>query len=235
MTTSTQTFAARLRMLKPAQISQIKAVLFLICLVPLGLLIARFFNDALGANPIETITHFTGDWTLRFLLITLAVTPLRKLTQWHWLVRLRRMLGLYAFFYAVLHFLTYLVLDQFFDWQAIVLDVLKRPYITVGFSAFVLLIPLAATSTNKMIKRLGGKRWQALHRSVYAIAIFGVAHYWWLVKSDLTEPIIYGTLLALLLGLRAKWRNDERKKQLAGGYAPKPPTMTGRIIPIQPE
>jgi len=239
MSTTTTAAPRRPKGPTPAQISTLKAILFIVCLVPLGLLVSRFFNDALGANPIETITHATGDWTLRFLLITLAVTPLRKLTGWHWLIRLRRMLGLYAFFYASLHFLTYVVLDQFFDGWAIVLDVLKRPYITVGFAAFVLLIPLAATSTNGMIKRLGGRRWQALHRSVYAIAIFGVIHYWWLVKSNLTEPILYALILAGLLGIRAKWRNDERQQQLAGKYATKPPAgaprISGRIIPIHPK
>nr|WP_173768638.1 protein-methionine-sulfoxide reductase heme-binding subunit MsrQ [Nitrogeniibacter mangrovi] len=225
-------------MLSPTHIRIVKSVLFIVCLVPLSLLVARFFHDDLGANPIETITHATGDWTLRFLLITLAVTPLRRLTGWHWLIRLRRMLGLYAFFYATLHFLTYVVLDQFFDGWAIVLDVLKRPYITVGFAAFVLLIPLAVTSTNRMIKRLGGKRWQALHRSVYAIAILGVVHYWWLVKADLTEPILYGLILAGLLGVRAHWRNEERKRQLGGAYAtraPGGPKIDGRIIPIHPK
>jgi sulfoxide reductase heme-binding subunit YedZ len=222
----------------PAQIRTIKIVVFVLCLLPAGLLLQRFLTDALGANPIETLTHATGDWTLRLLLITLAVTPLRRLTGWHWLVRLRRMLGLYAFFYASLHFLTYVVLDQFFDGWAIVLDVLKRPYITVGFAAFMLLIPLAVTSTNAMVRRLGGRRWQALHRSVYAIALFGVVHYWWLVKSDLTEPILYALILAALLGVRAWWRNQERKQQLAGKYGMNGPggvKLNSRIIPIQPK
>lgn len=230
--------AAGLRMLKPVHISAIKAVLFVLCLVPAAALTWRFFDEALGANPIEAITHATGEWTLRFLLITLAVTPLRRLTGWHWLIRLRRMLGLYAFFYALLHFLTYVVLDQFFDGWAIVLDVLKRPYITVGFAAFVLLIPLAVTSTNRMIKRLGGRRWQALHRSVYAIAILGVVHYWWLVKADIAGPLIYALILAALLGARAWWRNEERKAQLAGKYGTDGPAgvkLNSRIIPIQPK
>ena len=218
-----------LRSLSAHQISSLKALLFLLCLIPAGLLVQGFFDDTLGANPIEAITHATGEWTLRFLLITLAVTPLRKLTHWHWLVRLRRMLGLYAFFYAALHFSTYIVLDQFFDWSAIVLDVLKRPYITVGFSAFVLLIPLAVTSTHAMVRRLGGRRWQALHRSVYGIAILGVVHYWWLVKSDLTGPLIYSAILAALLGVRAWWRNQERARQLATPAATRP----NRIIPIR--
>ena len=232
MTTASAPRTATLRMPSNRQIGTLKALLFALCLVPLALLLTAFFQDALGANPIETITHATGDWTLRFLLITLAVTPLRKLTGWHWLVRLRRMLGLYAFFYGTLHLGTYIVLDQFFDWHAVVLDVLKRPYITVGFSAFVLMVPLAVTSTNAMIRRLGGRRWQALHRSVYAIAILGVVHYWWLVKADVFEPLIYGAILAVLLGLRAWWRELERQRQQA---AP-PPSATGRnrIIPILP-
>ncbi len=223
-----------IRTLSNPQIAAIKVILFIICLLPLASLGERFLSDDLGAKPIETISHTTGSWTLRFLLITLAVTPLRKLLKWHWLVRFRRMLGLFAFFYAVSHFATYIVLDQFFDWRAIAADVLKRPYITVGFSAFVLLIPLAVTSTNGMVRRLGGRRWQALHRSVYAIAILGVVHYWWLVEADLTQPIVYSLILALLLGVRAHWRNQERQAQLAGKYA-KGPKITGRIIPIKAE
>lgn len=204
-----------IKALSARQVSALKVLLFILALIPAGMLLLAFFQDALGANPIEAITHATGDWTLRFLLITLAVTPLRKLTGWHWLIRLRRMLGLFTFFYAVLHFGTYIVLDQFFDWRAVVLDVLKRPYITVGFAAFVLLVPLAVTSTNAMVRRLGGRRWQALHRSVYGIAILGVVHYWWLVKADVFEPLIYALILAVLLGLRAWWREVERRRQLS--------------------
>jgi len=155
----------------------------------------------LGANPIEFITHSTGTWTLVFLLITLSVTPLRRLTGRNDLIRYRRMLGLFAFFYACLHFTTYIWLDQFFDWSAIVKDVIKRPFITVGFASFVLLIPLAATSTHAMQRRLK-RRWQQLHRLVYLIAIGGVAHYWWLVKKDITQPALYALALALLLGFR---------------------------------
>jgi len=215
-------------------IGPIKAVLFLVCLIPLAQLTQRWFADALGANPIEAITHATGDWTLRFLLITLAVTPLRKLTGVHWLLRLRRMLGLFAFFYACLHFTTYLWLDQFFDLQAIAKDVLKRPFITVGFTAFVLLVPLAITSNNFSIRRLGGRKWQSLHRSVYAIAIFGVLHYWWLVKKDISEPLLYASILAVLLGLRAWWRELERRKQLAGGYASRP-VLGRKVVQIVPK
>ena len=183
-------------------LSRVKIALFLLALIPLARLILGAVDDALGANPIEKITRSTGYWTLTLLMFTLSITPLRRLTGWLWWVRVRRMLGLFAFFYASLHFLTYLVLDQFFDWDSIIKDIVKRPYITVGFPAFVLLIPLAATSTNAMIKRLGGKRWRCLHRLVYVTAIGGVVHYWWLVKKDLTNPITFATILAVLLGLR---------------------------------
>lgn len=179
----------------------IKAGIFLLCLLPLGRLAWLGFHGGLGANPIEFVTHSTGTWTLNFLLITLAVTPARRLFDWAAPQRYRRMLGLYAFFYAVLHFLTYLWLDQFFDWHAILKDIAKRPFITVGFSAFVLLLPLAATSTNAMMRRLG-RRWRQLHRLVYAIAALGIVHYLWLVKKDLTQPLLYAAVLALLLGLR---------------------------------
>ena len=198
------------------QLSALKSALFMLCLFPLARLGWGAWNDALGANPIEFIARSLGTWTLNFLLITLAVSPLRKLTGWHWLIRLRRMFGLYVFFYVLLHLTTYLWLDQFFDWQAILKDILKRPFITVGMSAFALLVPLALTSSNAMLKRLGGKRWQQLHRSIYVIAIFGVVHYWWLVKLDTTLPALYAVLLALLLGMRALWRERERRRQLTG-------------------
>lgn len=199
----------------PQQLSALKAALFALCLVPLAQLGWLGWSDALGANPIELITRHLGKWTLNFLLITLAVTPLRHLTGWHWLIRLRRMLGLYAFFYALLHFLTYLWLDQFFDWASIVRDIAKRPFITTGFTAFLLLIPLAATSNAAMVKRLGGRRWTQLHRSVYAIAIVGIIHYWWLVKKDVTLPLLYAVLLGALLGFRALRLAKERRRQLA--------------------
>lgn len=176
-----------------------KAVVFVVALIPLGLLLWDGFNANLGANPIETISHRTGDWTLRLLLVTLAVTPLRHFFGWRSLARLRRMFGLFAFFYACLHFLNYLVLDQFFSWEDIVADVAERPYITVGFTSFLLLIPLAVTSTDGMIRRLGGKRWQQLHRLVYVIGIGGVLHFLWLVKADIREPLLYGLVLAVLL------------------------------------
>ncbi|WP_052700686.1 sulfite oxidase heme-binding subunit YedZ [Methylocucumis oryzae] len=180
----------------------VKTALFLLALLPLANLIVKAVIDELGANPIEKITRTTGYWTLTLILITLTLTPLRRLSGWVWLVRLRRMLGLFAFFYASLHFTTYLVLDQFFDVASIAKDIVKRPYITVGFPAFMLLIPLAVTSNDNMIRRLGGKRWRLLHRLVYVSAIGGVIHYWWLVKKDLTNPITFAIILALLLGFR---------------------------------
>lgn len=210
------------------QIAIAKSVLFVLCLLPLGWYLDGLWHDALGANPIEAITRASGEWTLRLLLATLAVTPLRRLTGWHWLIRLRRMLGLFVFFYASLHLATYLWLDQFFDWAAIAKDILKRPFITVGFAAFVLLVPLAATSSNFAIRRLGGKQWQALHRSVYAIGVLGVVHFWWLVKRDISEPLLYGLILAALLGARAWWREQERRRQLAPRAAP----LGKRVIPI---
>jgi sulfoxide reductase heme-binding subunit YedZ len=204
-----------LRQPSSRQIAALKTALFLLCLLPVARLVVGAVQDELGANPIEFITRSLGTWTLNFLLITLAVTPLRHLTGLHWLLRLRRMLGLFVFFYASLHLATYLWLDQFFDVMAIAKDVVKRPFITAGFTAFVLLVPLAATSNNAMVRRLGGKRWARLHRAVYAIAIIGVIHYWWLVKKDITQPLLYAVLLGLLLGFRA-WRlARERQRQLA--------------------
>lgn len=178
-----------------------KAALFLACLLPLDRLLWLAYSDGLGANPIEFITRSTGTWTLVFLLLTLTITPLRRMTGLNTLIRFRRMLGLFAFFYACLHFTTYIWWDQFFEWPAIVKDVIKRPFITVGFTAFVLLIPLAITSTHGMQRRLK-RRWQQLHRLVYLVAICGVLHYWWLVKKDITEPAWYALVLALLLGFR---------------------------------
>jgi sulfoxide reductase heme-binding subunit YedZ len=184
----------------------IKVLVFALCLSPVFLLVWRGFNGGLGANPIEFITHATGDWTLRFLAITLAVTPLRKLLRLPELVRFRRMLGLFAFFYGCLHFMTYLWLDKFLAWSEITKDVAKRPFITAGFTAFVLLIPLAVTSTAGWIRRLGGKRWQLLHRLVYVSAVAGVVHYYWLVKSDIRLPVFYGAIVGLLLAYRAAIR-----------------------------
>src|SRR5215813_8214471 len=184
----------------------LKVLVFVACLIPLGLLGWDGYAGNLGANPIETITRSTGSWTLIFLFITLVVTPLRRLFGWNHVIKFRRMLGLFAFFYACLHFATYFWLDQFFDLRAIVKDVVKRPFITVGFTSFVLLIPLAVTSTAGMIRRLG-KRWQQLHRLIYVAAIAGVIHFYWLVKADIRRPLQYGGVLAILLGYRlfVKW------------------------------
>jgi sulfoxide reductase heme-binding subunit YedZ len=201
--------------LKAHIVTRLKIAVFIACLLPFARLIFLGFIDNLGANPIEFITRSTGTWTLAFLLITLAVTPLRRWFNINWLLRLRRMLGLYAFFYGALHFATYILLDQFFDWHSIVQDVVERPFITVGFPSFVLLIPLAVTSTNAMIKRLGAKRWQQLHRLVYVIAVGGVVHYFWLVKEDVTEPVYYATVLALLLGVRLFWHLKERAASIS--------------------
>ena len=181
-----------------------KAWVALLCLLPLLRLVGLGFSGELGANPIEFITRSTGTWTLVGLLVTLSVTPLRRLTGRADLVRYRRMLGLFAFFYACLHFVTYVWLDQFFDPAAIARDIVKRPFITVGFTAFVLLLPLAVTSTHAMMRRLG-RRWQQLHRLIYVIALLGVIHFLWLVKKDLTEPLTFGAVLALLLALRLPW------------------------------
>lgn len=181
-----------------------KVWIALLCLLPLVRLIVLGVGGGLGANPIEFITRSTGTWALVGLLVTLSVTPLRRLTGRADLVRYRRMLGLFTFFYASLHFVTYIWLDQFFDPAAIARDIVKRPFITVGFTAFVLLIPLALTSTQAMMRRLG-RRWQLLHRLIYFIAMLGVIHYLWLVKKDLTDPLIYGGILVLLLAVRLPW------------------------------
>jgi sulfoxide reductase heme-binding subunit YedZ len=194
-------------------IRYIKILVFMACLMPLAVLLWQFFGRTpfdmttwgagLGANPIEALEHGFGDWTLRFLLITLSITPLRKLLRLPSLIRFRRMFGLFAFFYGCIHFTIYLGLDKSFNLHEILVDVAKRRYITVGFAGFVLLIPLALTSTAGWIRRLGGKRWQALHRLIYFAAIAGVIHYLWLVKADIRRPVQYGTVLAILLLYRA--------------------------------
>ena len=181
----------------------LKALVFLLCLVPVALLAAGFLRNDLGANPIEYITHATGDWTLRFLLITLAVTPVRKIFGPPGLIRFRRMLGLFAFFYGCLHFTTWLGLDKFFDLHEIAKDVWKRPFITAGFLGFIAMAPLALTSTAGSIRRLGGRRWQMLHRLIYLSAIAGVVHYYWLVKSDVRKPLLYGSIVVVLFAERA--------------------------------
>jgi sulfoxide reductase heme-binding subunit YedZ len=190
-----------------------KPVVFLICLVPLAALGWRALHGELTANPIEFITHATGDWTLRFLIITLCVTPFRKILHLPELIRFRRMLGLFAFFYACLHFTTYIWLDKFFDLSEMWKDIAKRKYITVGFTAFLLLIPLAITSTTGWIRSLGGKCWQQLHRLIYFSAALGVIHYYWLVKSAIIRPLTYGAVVAVLLLWRL-FASLTKKKQL---------------------
>jgi sulfoxide reductase heme-binding subunit YedZ len=183
-------------------IRRFKVVVFLACLLPLASLGWKGYNGLLGANPIELITHSTGDCALMFLLITLVLRPLRKLAGQLWLIRFRRMFGLFAFFYVVLHFLTYIWLDKFFDVHEVLTDVTKRRFITVGFFGFVLLIPLAITSTSGWIRRLGGRQWALLHRLIYVSALAGVIHYWWLVKADIRKPLEYAFVLGLLLSYR---------------------------------
>lgn len=198
-------------------VSGLKALIFVLALLPLARLAAGalYFPEWLGANPAEFITRATGDWTLRFLLATLAVTPLRKLTGWNWLLRLRRMLGLYAFFYGLVHLSSYVSFDHVFDVAEILRDIVKRPFITVGFTALVLMIPLAVTSTNAMVRRLGAKRWIAMHRLVYVIAPLGVLHFWWMVKADITEPAIYAVIVTVLLGYRLAARGREAGRAVA--------------------
>jgi methionine sulfoxide reductase heme-binding subunit len=183
-----------------------KVPIFLLCLTPFGILVWQALTGNLGPNPVETLQHTTGDWTLRFLVITLSITPLRKLLKLPELIRFRRMLGLFAFFYVCLHFLTYLGPDQSFSLTNMWKDVGKRPFVTVGFTGFVLLIPLAFTSTAASIRRLGGRRWQMLHRLIYITAVCGVVHYYWLVKSAVLRPLTYGAIVTVLLLWRlADW------------------------------
>lgn len=192
----------------PKQLGLIKASLFIAALLPFARLVLFTATDRLGANPVEFITRNTGDWTLYFLCITLAITPLRRISGYGWLIKLRRMAGLFSFFYAALHFMTFLWFDHFFDVQEMFKDVAKRPFILVGFIAFLLLIPLAVTSTNAMVRRLGGKRWQWLHRIIYVIAPLGILHFWWMKagKNDFEQPILFGLLVAALLLMRLYWR-----------------------------
>lgn len=190
----------------PRRLAQLKLLLWLICLTPLARLVVLGVSGGLGANPIEFITRSTGTWTLVALLATLSLTPLGGLTGLAWLIRLRRLLGLFAFFYACLHFITYVWLDQFFDFAGIARDIVKRPFITAGFCAFVLMIPLAATSNRRMMKRLG-PHWQRLHRVVYVVAALGIVHYAWLVKKDISQPLIYACVLAILLVMRLPARD----------------------------
>lgn len=197
--------------LTPKAITRTKAVFFTVALLPLLRLIYLGVVDNLGANPIEFVIRSNGTWALAFLLITLSITPLRKLTGATWLVSLRRMVGLYAFFYATTHMLSYVWLDQWFDWAAIGKDIIKHPFILAGFTAFLMLIPLAITSTNAMMRKLK-RNWQKLHMLVYPIAMLGVLHYWWLVKKDITQPAMYTAVLVVLLGIRWVWRWQRQEK-----------------------
>ena len=221
---------------------RLKRLAFVLCLVPAAYLIALmslayaaqtgkvelpgwlldYLQRALTANPVEKLEHTTGDWTIYFILITLSITPLRKLVPQLNLIRYRRMIGLYAFFYSCLHFLTYGLFDQMFNWMSITMDVYKRPFITVGFLGFVLMIPLAITSTAGMIRRLGGKRWQRLHQLIYITGIAGVIHYYWLVKSDITLPVRYAVILAFLLLVRVAFWFKGRQAKAARIPAKKP-------------
>lgn len=195
-------------------ISRAKWLVFYVSLLPLFWLVYALLNDQLGANPIEAVTRDTGVWALRFMMLTLLISPLRKLTGINEFIRFRRMLGLFAFFYASVHMLLYLGLDQFFDVQEIWLDIIKRPFITVGFISFLLLIPLTITSTDKMIKRLGGRRWKKLHYLIYLIVVLSCLHFYMLVKQDKTEPLIYLLIVILLLGFRVL--SQRRRHQVAG-------------------
>jgi sulfoxide reductase heme-binding subunit YedZ len=191
----------------------VRAALFALAVLPFAELLRLGFSDGLGANPVESVLRWLGTWTLVALLATLAVSPLRWLTGWAWLVRLRRMLGLFAFFYGSLHVAAYVWIDHFFDWAAIVADIAKRPYLTFGFLAYLLMVPLAMTSTNAMVRRLGGRNWQRLHRAVYAIGVLGVLHYWYhkLAKNDLADPALYAIVLGVLLGARVlRWSAGAR-------------------------
>ncbi len=193
----------------------LKCLVWVACLAPLGRLVYRGFAGRLTANPIEFITLSTGTWTLAFILVTLSVTPLRKLTGLAWLIKFRRLIGLFAFFYACLHFLTFVWLDKFFDLSDMVKDVIKRPFITAGFFAFLLLIPLAATSTAWAIRKMGGRNWQLLHRIIYLSAAAAVVHFWWKVKADTRQPLIYATILGVLLLYRVSaWGLRRRAKKI---------------------
>lgn len=194
--------------------SWIKPLVFILCLLPLSWLIFALLTDQLGANPIEELTRETGEWTLRLLLVTLCMTPLRLAFGWTLPVRVRRMLGLFAFFYVCVHLTTYIWLDQFFDWGEILRDIYKRRFITVGMLAFVLMVPLALTSTHKMMKRLG-RNWKRLHQLVYVIPALGVLHFWWLVKADVRAPLVYAAILLVLLAMRTERGKALLRRQTA--------------------
>jgi len=210
-------------MLSPKQLRVMKIAVWLVALVPFLRIVFLGATDQFGANPLEFVTRSTGTWTLVLLCCTLAITPLRRITGMNWLIRIRRMLGLYTFFYGTIHFLIWLLVDRGLDPASMLKDIVKRPFITVGFAAFVLMIPLAATSTNAMVKRLGGKRWQWLHRLVYVTGVLGILHYWWHKsgKHDFAEVSIYAAVMAVLLGLRVWWAwRGARQGAMAAGAMP---------------
>jgi methionine sulfoxide reductase heme-binding subunit len=212
----------------------LKVLVWGICLSPLGMLVYQFWTDDLGANPISYVTNVLGDTTLRVLLASLAMTPLRLVFGISWQMSFRRLLGLFAFFYAVLHFTVWIAVDHFFAWPALLADIRKRPYITVGFTALVLLMPLAATSTTRMVKRLGGRNWQRLHRLVYVIGILAILHFLWLAKKGRQEPFYYAAVLALLLGVRL-WdlaRATVRKRRAAAERARLGRTVATAAAPV---
>lgn len=194
--------------LSPQRVRALKFALWLLALLPFARLLYLGATEQFGANPLEFVTRSTGTWTLVMLCLTLAITPLRRLTGWNWLIKMRRMLGLFAFFYGLQHFLLWIGVDRGFDLPYMIKDVYKRPFITVGFTAFMLMIPLVLTSTNGMVRRLGGKRWQGLHKLVYAIAVLAILHYWWhkAGKNDFSEVSIYAAVVFILLGMRLWWR-----------------------------
>ncbi len=198
-------------------IAPLKVIVFLLSLLPLARIAYAVVLDpiSLGANPAETILHMSGDWVIYFLLITLAITPVRKLTGWNDLIKFRRMMGLYAFFYACVHFLSYIGFDRLFDLSDMTQEIVKRPFILVGFAAFVLLVPLAITSTRGWVLRLGGARWSALHKLVYPIAVLGIVHYWWLVKRDITWPLVFALVLTVLLAYRGFRRGGKKIRAAA--------------------
>lgn len=203
----------------------LKAAVWAACLAPLAGLLYRAATGNLSANPISFITNWLGDWTLRLLLTCLAMTPLRLVSGWSWPVTLRRLLGLFTFFYATLHFSVWLVLDHFFNWREMGADILKRPYITVGMTALTLMIPLAATSTAAAVRKLGGRNWQRLHRLIYVIGVCGVLHYRWLAKKAIPDPYYYIAVLVLLLGIRG-WFWTRRAARLAVA-SPRPSPQRG--------
>jgi methionine sulfoxide reductase heme-binding subunit len=203
------------------QIIILKVIVWLLCLLPVARLIFEYKHGGLGANPIEYITLSTGTWTLRLLLATLTITPLRKVTGLNWLIRFRRLIGLFAFFYGFLHLTTYVWLDKFFDFSEMLRDVAKRPFITAGFFAFMSMVPLAVTSTAWAIRKMGGKRWNQLHRLIYLSGIAAIVHFWWKVKADHREPAFYGTILAVLLLYRvAIWALNRTSARTGEGKVP---------------